>query len=629
VDASTRRLALCALALVALAARPGSAQSLYAEGTSYPVSAFQIEYALDAPGQPDPQELLDLEVELRESATGFVAPDPAAPGTRIRLGSVPPGALFHPGGLRQVNRTLLQAFTDRGIGGVVVTMPELDERSGRDLRPAGETRLRVRIWTGRIENVATLAEGERWEGESLEARSNRPEHAWIRDGSPVTAGGDDALLRPQEIEDYAARLSRQPNRRVRPTLRPGQLPGTSRLEYHVAEQKPWLVYAQLSNTGTDATTKRRERFGFVHHQLTGRDDVLRLDYVTGDFDSVHGVYGEYGGPIFRLPRLRWRVDGSWSQYDASEVGVVDDDFGGDQWSTGGRLQANVFQYREIFVDLFAGAEWQRIGVDNDTTGDETDNFFLPNGGIYSERVGEVWSYVAEAGVDHNVSSLAGTDNGPDIGEEGELARLGGGLDADADFTRATWQGEVSLYVPPLLRRMTWFSESELGAYDYAHEMVFSSHGQYAFGAHLIPQLQEIVGGLYSLRGYDQSATAGDDVAIVTAEYRVHLPRLLDPSPESAVPVPAIGRFRYRPENAFAFPDWDFIVRGFVDWAYVKEHGDLDRGDQKLHSLGFGAELRVLRNLSARLDLAWAQKRLEDNDPGLDKPKIHGVVTLYY
>ena len=99
------------------------------------------------------------------------------------------------------------------------------------------------------------------------------------------------------------------------------MPGTTRLAYHVAEQKPWLVYAQVGNYGTEGTTEWRERFGFSHNQLTGNDDVLRLDYVTGNFDEVHAGFGSYEVPIWRLDRLRLRGYGSYSEYDASEVGA--------------------------------------------------------------------------------------------------------------------------------------------------------------------------------------------------------------------------------------------------------------------------------------------------------------------
>jgi hypothetical protein len=600
---------------------------LLAESESYPVSAFLLEYALEHPALPDLHELEQLEVEVRSVPTGFVAPNPNAPGTTFRLGAVPPDSHFHPGALRQVNRVLVEALKERGLGGVLVTLPDLDEESGRDLRRAGETRLRVQIWTGRVEGVSTLADGERFDDLGPGARTNLPQHDWIREGSPVQAGGPDALLRPPEIEDYAARLSRHSGRRVRPVLRPGALPGATRLEYHVAEQKPWLAYAQLSNTGTSATTIRRQRFGFSHTQLSGNDDELRFDYVTGDFDSVHGVWGEYGGPIWHVPRMRWRVDGSWNEYDSSEVGISELDFDGDQWHTGGRLSLNVFQHRELFVDLFAGARWLMVGVDNSTTGQEADHFFLPGGGIAAERIGEVWSFSLQGSAEHNIASIA--DTGQDVAnDETELSRLGR-TDAEKDFTTLSWRGEAALYPMPLLNQMTWRDESELGSYDFAHELGFMTLGQTSFGDRLIPQLQQIAGGLYTVRGYKQSVAAGDTVAIVSAEYRLHLPRLLWPS-ASAPSVPLLGTFRLRPEHAFAFPDWDLILRGFVDYGYTIAHDkSLGETNQTLHSFGLGAELKLLRYVSARLDLAWPQQRLDDGDPSLNKPQIHGVLTLLY
>lgn len=594
------------------------------ESETYPVSAFRIEYALEHPAQPDPAELLQLEVELRSgTGGGLLPPHPSVPSVRFRLGDVPPGSRFYPGALRQVNRLLLDELTRLGFGGVLVTMPELDEEKGRDLRQPGETVLKVLIWIGRVEEVATLADSERFGDESLAARTNRPEHTWIREGSPVTAGGDDAVLRPDSIEDYAARLSRQPGRDVRPMLRPGAIPGASRLEYHVAEQKPWQVYAQVSNTGTEATTDWRERFGFSHTQLTGNDDVLRFDYVTGNFDSVHAVWGEYGGPLWHVPRARWLLEGSWSRYDSSEVGISQIDFKGDEWYAGGRMQYNVFQHRDIFVDLFAGARWQRTGVDNPISGDREADFFLPRAGIYAERVGEVWSFMLESGVSHNLSSVA------DTGDAQQLARLGR-ENVEPDFTLLDWHGELSFFPAPLLRRFSWSDSSDLGAYDFAHELSVEAIGQTSFGDRLVPQLQQVAGGLYTVRGYDQSVAAGDTVAIVRAEYRVHLPRLLYPDPD-APKLPLLGTFRVRPENAFAFPDWDLIASAFTDSARVVQHDGSTavEPNETMHTLGFGMELRVLRYLSARLDLAWPQRRLTNNDPTLDKPKLHGVVTVLY
>jgi hypothetical protein len=47
------------------------------------------------------------------------------------------------------------------------------------------------------------------------------------------------------------------------------------------------------------------------------------------------------------------------------------------------------------------------------------------------------------------------------------------------------------------------------------------------------------------------------------------------------------------------------------------------------SLGFGGELRLSRYLSASLDVAFAQRRLFRNDPDLEKPRLHAVITVLY
>ena len=68
---------------------------------------------------------------------------------------------------------------------------------------------------------------------------------------------------------------------VTPTL----TPASSNLDYLVEEARPWTVSSDFSNTGTESTGKDRQHFGFADYQLTGRDDVLLLDYVTSGFSS--------------------------------------------------------------------------------------------------------------------------------------------------------------------------------------------------------------------------------------------------------------------------------------------------------------------------------------------------------
>src|SRR5262245_48186806 len=483
--------ALCALLC---ASAPAAAQRASAVPHSYPVSAFLIEYPLPHPDLPPADELLALEVEMRVTRGGLMQPHPSTENVRFRLGEVPPGSRFWDTGLLYVNAQILAEFERRGIGAVVITLPDIEERTGRDLRAPDELRLRVRIWTGRVENVATVADGDRFQG-PIEERTNRPEHRFVREGSPVTAGGENSLVRTEALDDYTRRLSRQPGRRVDAVLEPGEVTGATRLTYHVAEQKPWLVYAQVGNYGTKATTDWRERFGFSDFQLTGHDDVLRLDYVTGNFQDVHGAFGSYEVPIWRLDRLRARGYGSYTEYDASEIGVTRLDFSGTQSEAGGRLIANLWQWHSLFLDAYAGARWRNVTVKNEltiATGEAEDDFFLPEVGLTTTFEG-LWTRLdLEAGYETNVGSIA------DTGNSRELADLGQ-PDTDRDFSMLRWNGSFSFYLEPIVyARRGWGDPGDPSRATLAHEVVLATRGQWSFDDRLLPQFQQVAGGMFTV-----------------------------------------------------------------------------------------------------------------------------------
>jgi hemolysin activation/secretion protein len=623
-------------ALCALLAAPAAAQRPGAVPQSYPVSEFVIEYPLPDPDLPRTDDLLALEVEMRVTRGGLMQPHPSTENVRITLGSLPPGTRIWDTGLLYINSQILAEFERRGIGAVVITLPDLEERTGRDLRPTGEQRLRLRIWTGRVENVATVADGDRFPG-SIEERTNRPEHRFVRDDSPVRAEGEHGLIRTRELEDYTQKLSRHPGRRVDAVLEPGEVSGATRLTYHVAEQKPWLAYAQVGNYGTKSTSEWRERFGFEHDQLTGNDDVLRLDYVTGNFSDVHAGFGSYEAPIWHLDRLRLRGYGSYSEYDASEVGISRLDFSGEQWEAGARLIGNLWQWHALFLDAYAGARWRNVTVDSKLSDplvrlsladNAEDDFFLPEIGL-AVSYQALWSRLdLEAGYETNVGSVAGTGN------RFELAELGR-TDPEPDFSMLKWNGAFSFYLEPIVfARRGWGDPGNPSRSQLAHEVVISTRGQYSFDDRLVPQFQQVAGGMFTVRGYHQSIVAGDTAVIASAEYRYHFARTLDPG--TAIELPVIGPFQLQPRSVLMRPDWDLILKAFADGAelwYADTNDplavDVNERDEDLFSLGVGAEFQFMRYLRAGVDLAWPRSKLENGSRGGDRPEVHALFTVMF
>ncbi len=600
------------------------------QGPVYLVGSIVLEYAEAHELHPSLDSVRAAEYALGEAGDGYVGPRRGASNQWFSLDEVGQNspARIYATGLYELNQQIVRELNLRGLIGVYVAPHEadIDSSTGHDLRPPGHTRLRLVVYTGRVEGLRTFGSGQRV---ALDERLDAVRHDDIRRGSPVQPAGvqgrgqGDVLLR-EELDDYVAYLNRHPGRRVDLSLTPSRQPGGVFVDYLVAESKPWLVYAQVSDTGTDATTEWRQRFGFQHYQLTGNDDILRIDYVTGEFDSVNAVFGSYEFPILGLERSRLRFHASWSEYEASPFdGKSDepsDELSGRTWDGGAEWISNVYQYEDFFIDLLVGARW--LSVEAESVGFKgEEDFFLPAIGFRFDRLRDVSSLWGFARFERNVPSVAGTSD-----DEGSLFLLGRG-DIDDDYMLARWSGGLAFYLEPLLWPRAWRNPRTPSSSTLAHEIAFSTNGQYAFGTRVIPQVEQAVGGLYSVRGYDQAVIPGDNVAQTTLEYRYHLPRTLEIEPRPRE-LPGVGAFRVAPQRVYGRPDWDLVLKAFWDQAHVW-YSDKQAGEnsETLVSVGFGVELLLKNNVMLRWDLGWALRDVRDVEKG--DAESHFSATLRY
>lgn len=610
-------------------AQPADAHAAPVEtdGATHAIDSIRFVYTRPNPGAPTAAQLLDSRLELGATPTGFVAPREGVPLESFTLAELPGLAVrsFHDSALPLIAPAVVQRLQSLGLIGVYVEPDpaEFAVENGVivDRRPPGQTHLTLNVTLGVVTEVRTIGLGERLpEDEGVDA----PQHARIRERSPVqpqgSAAGAPSLVRRDLIDDYIFWLNRHPGRRVDVAVAPtGTEPGAVTLDYLVTENRPWLLYAQLSNTGTEATTEWRERFGFTHNQLTNNDDTFTIDYLTGNFEDVHALVGSYEAPLNDDGRVRWRAFGSWYTYTASDVGLPGADFDGDGWTAGGDIIWNVFQDRDFFIDFLAGLRYEWVTTDNVLASiDGEDGFLIPSGALRLSRFRETDSLFALITVEGNASSLAGTDQ-EDIDDLGRL-------DADASWVVLKWDAAYSFFLEPLFRKDR-FEPTSL-----AHEFAFSTRGQYAFDYRLVPTAQDVVGGLYSVRGYPQSVIAGDTAVVATAEYRFHLAQGLPPS---ASPGQFFGSpFRFQPQYRSGPTDWDLILRAFVDVGRVTYSDRLSfEKDETLVGAGIGAELQLTRRLSARLDWGFALRALDDAGGGnrVDSgdQELHFVLTLVF
>lgn len=614
----------------------------------FPVSGFRIAWKFpERAGQGDLQAAVDAAVAtLGIAADGaYVSPKVGLSTVEIPvrdIGAAAP-AQFYISGIDAVAQAVVDELNRRNLVGVVIEydgqdvspdgMTEDGEAISQDRRAGARTDIGLFVWTRRVSMVRSIALGERLEDVEQKIDSDDPVHARIRAQSPLQA---DSLLTRKELDEFVFRLNRHPGRRVDVALAGGDEPGDVVIDYLVNESKPWAIYAQLSNTGTRSTGEWRQRFGFTHNQLTKHDDILRVDYVTAGFDDANAISASYDFPLLS-DKVRTRVYGAYSEFTASDLGQSDLDFGGETIQLGAEVVGTIWQRGEWFLDLSGGARWQRITVTNEATQVEGEaNFLIPYVGLNASRFTDDTSTLIGATLEFNATPhIAGTD-------ESEIQELGR-QNVDEEWALLKFQAEHSFYLDKMLGAQGMEGpEGASGATrrwpTLAHEISLALRGQHALGHRLIPQEEDVAGGFFSVRGYPESAAAGDTLLIASAEYRFHLPRIFPVSEPGFIGAREMGfkehDFRWAPQQEFGRADWDLILRAFVDLGQtVNSDPEVGESDETLVGAGIGAELQVKRNLTLRLDWGFALQEVgseqQDDLVEAGNNEVHFSATLLY
>jgi len=628
----------------AVATRPQDVRALPADGPAFAVTDVVLRYLEPADDLPPLDGLADAAVRLTPAPTGWVAPRRMAPVTDTPLGEVgSPDTRLHASAIRAVSQTLVDRFNDLGYAGVLVFPdPDQFDRQLNDLRPEEDKALVVLINLERVVAARTTARGDRFAGR--DDPTNLPEHARLLSASPVQPGPDPSagrtdLVAIDDLNAYARRMSRHPGRRVDVAISAGEIvdddppPGEiapeprvgAELEYLVYEDKPWRLFFQVDNTGTEQTAEWRQRFGATLLNATGADDVFNIEFSTTSFDSSRAVVLSYERQLSDMPWLRGGVSGSFSDYRAAELGFFGEDFSGKTYTVSGELIANLAEWEAWYLDAVGGVDYQRIEVDNELAGSEAGvDYVLGRAGLRAQRRTAASSFNGSVSLQWTMGSPLGN------GDSEDLVILGRPRVAD-DWVTLQWGASHAVFLEPILNPRAWSDPSTPGS-TLAHEAVFAFWGQYAFENRLIPQFQQQAGGFYTVRGYPESATVGDTVLIASAEYRLHVPQLFGLNPAPQPLIPGTNPFKWAPAQPYGRADWDLILRAFFDAGVTLQSDQLFFEDNsELYGAGLGLEVQVLQNLSLRGDWAVALADLETSGERVTagSSRIHVAVSLVY
>ncbi len=573
------------------------------DGWAIPVGVIRLNYAPHIAGQPPPTLLLNAPIKLAKLPSGYATPwAMLGSAKRITRPGVPLVVTdiqrLNAGGTKQIHASAINAIEQqlvaflnhKGIAGVWITVSPKQFRDNRSIRQSGDTGLDLIIHTTAVSAVQTIAEGGRFTGQKTAV--NNPELSWIQADSPLqpasapATASSESLLNRRALDNYIDALDRQPGRQVSAAISPSAVPGEVALKYLVHQSNPWTAYFQLANTGTPQTNIWRETYGFTDTELTGNDDILSINYSTAGFTRENDVNASYSIPIMNPDRLRFRVYAGYDSFSSADVGFPGNSFNGDQSNIGGEFILNLFQHRRLFIDGIVGLKYQHIFVDNTLLGiTSTGDFIQPYIGLHAERYTPTNQFTADATV------LVSRTSDSEVTLE-DLGR------PNVERDPTIFQGDVSdaFYLEPLLEPSAYAA----GKSTLANQIVISAQGQGAFNQRLIPESEAIAGGLYTVRGYPEAATAGDSVGIETLEYRLHIPRLFPVNPKP--PMVFGSPFRFAPQQPYGNPDWDLILKSFLDVGEVINSQRLSYEQNPiLVGTGVGAELDLKRNISLQVD----------------------------
>jgi len=404
-----------------------------------------------------------------------------------------------PGQTHQVSARTIQGFTQyllsvyqtKGYGGVYIYIPAETFSEKQELKNGI---LQVKVIETSISQVKITY---------FDANGNPPEKSYLKpeiveEWSPAKPGQP---INKKELDDFLNLLNLNPDRYVTATISKGET-DTLDMGYNVYEVSPWHYFLQIDNAGT----KDRQwspRIGFINTNLTGRDDTLTA-VLQGPVDhrfSVHrySAFASYDVPLFS-PRLRLNLFGGRSEFNVNGGQGIDFLGNGSVW--GWNLTYNLLQQNNWFFDVYSGLSFEQTKV---------------TASLFPEFLGskvrmDLWTIGAKL---HKTDDMSKTTISVD-----RTQRIGGsGQDAYWDTATATGartNSESDFYIWNFNATRYQYLEAEkiqrvLGSISYIHP-----------NTRLIPAKMTTFGGMYTVRGYKESAIVADGGVLASVQYEYDL-----------------------------------------------------------------------------------------------------------
>lgn len=382
------------------------------------------------------------------------------------------------------------------------------------------------------------------------------------------------------------------------------------------QSAPWQFSLEVNNTGFDDAEEVREVVAIQKTGWLGEYDYLALDYESDGFDEYHSASFQYDSdPLFN----QWFInaEGFYSQENFDHPGTSQEanditwgmglywlemKFSAHwswQWGIGGRWQTIDSEVARIFENQ------------------GKNDYFLPGLKFQFQNIAEGFSDVK--------GFILFEWNQPSIANTKALERnLLVPVVVDSQVRVVDAQAQVDL---PQRFKLIQAEYSYLYHFSNNHknrllqQFKWRASGFYGFGDALLPHFQRSVGGLYSVRGYDEQVASGDTVIELSAEYRFS-PLLLQSFAATVKPW------------ITCFVDWADIHRNKVRVQVQSLNGLIntqrETSAESMHLYSFGLGLDINYQNQSIFYIAWA-RALADDGVSTEKGdhQVHAYLRFYF
>lgn len=378
----------------------------------------------------------------------------------------------------------------------------------------------------------------------------------IKEGAPSLAEG--SVPNIHNVEHDILALNQLPARTVTPVLRAGRMPGTVDVDLQVVDQLPMHGSLELNNRSSADTTRLRLSGAVGYDNLWQRGDSATVFFqVAPERPSDALVFS--GSYLFHVPGTDLSLLASYLKSDSNVTSVGSSNVIGKGQIAGARLLIPLTSDPQFVQTLSVGMDYKDF-IQNLTLSGQGSSVplqYYPTSATYQGN----WNGDGQQ-TDLTTAFVFGTRG------------LGSGT---AQFDANRYQASPSFY----------YVRGALGhTHDLPGDLQLCARAQAQVSPDpLVANEQFSVGGLDTVRGYEESEVLGDSGALLQTELRS--PSLAD----------KIGLTEVNEVRLHAFGD--------VSYAAINAPLPEQKRSYSLNSIGLGVRVRVFDHFNGQIEGATA------------------------